>query len=154
MLPSTFVFLESLPLTNGKVDRKALPRPDEKRPKLSRPYVPPRSEVEQGLLNIWEEVLGVRPVGIHDNFFDLGGHSLLATQVISRVMKTFKVELPIKSLFESPTVADMAKVITEHQGKMLSEKEMESLLSELESLSEEEAQKLLRENSSPLVKNE
>jgi acyl carrier protein len=84
---------------------------------LNTSYVAPGTPVENDLTQIWAEVLSLDQVGIHDNFFDLGGHSLLATQVISRIINTFKVELPIKSLFKSPTVADMAAVILENMTK-------------------------------------
>ena len=145
MIPSAFMFLESLPLTNGKPDRAALPRPDHQRPKMRNPFVPAETEVEKVLVRIWDEVLDVRPIGINDNFFALGGHSLLATQVISRVINTFKVELSIQFLFESPTVADMAVVITENMAKKVGDKELARMLTELESLSEEEAQRRLAE---------
>ena len=145
MIPSAIMFLDSLPLTNGKLDRKALPRPDDKRPTLSTPFVLPQNEVEKSLVEIWEEVLDVRPIGIHDNFFDLGGHSLTATRVVSRVVNQFQLEIPLQSLFESPTVADMAAVITAHQGKALDPQGLITLLNELESLSDEEAQRFVRE---------
>jgi acyl-coenzyme A synthetase/AMP-(fatty) acid ligase/acyl carrier protein len=143
MIPSIFMFLDSLPLANGKLDRKALPRPDDNRPNLSQQYVRARNEIEQSLVQIWEEVLGVRPVGIQDSFFDLGGHSLAATRVISQVIKHFQVDLPLKSLFESPAVAEMARLITEHRAKKLSEHELRSILKDLESMSDEQAQKFL-----------
>jgi amino acid adenylation domain-containing protein len=111
MVPSAFVFLESLPLTNGKLDRKGLPKPDHKRPNLEQPYAPPQGEVETRLVQIWEEILNVRPIGINDNFLDLGGHSLAATRVVSRVIKQFQLDLPLQSLFQSPTVAEMAAII-------------------------------------------
>ena len=145
MIPSIFMFLDSLPLANGKLDRKALPRPDDNRPNLSQQYVRARNEIEQSLVQIWEEILGIRPVGIQDSFFDLGGHSLGATRVISRVIKHFEVDLPLKSLFESPTVAEMARLITEHRAKKLSEHELQSILKDLESMSDEQAQKFLSE---------
>jgi acyl carrier protein len=88
-------------------------------------------------------------IGIHDNFFDLGGHSLAATRVVSQVLKTFQVELPLQSLFQSPTVAEMAVVIMEHQGKKLEEKELNRILTELESLSVEEAESQLAGESTP-----
>jgi amino acid adenylation domain-containing protein len=111
MIPSAFMFLESLPVTNGKLDRKALPKPDDKRPHLSQPYVIPRNEVEQKLVYIWEAALDARPIGIHDDFFDLGGHSLLAMRIISKVIETFGVEVSIRSLLDAPTVARLAGVI-------------------------------------------
>jgi amino acid adenylation domain-containing protein/non-ribosomal peptide synthase protein (TIGR01720 family) len=112
MLPAAFVFLAQLPLTpNGKVDRKALPAPSEERPELAREYRPPRTQVEQTLVDIWKEILRVERVGTHDNFFELGGHSLLATQVISRIRKAFNSELPLRTLFQAPTVAELAQSI-------------------------------------------
>ena len=144
MLPSAFVVLDALPLTpNGKVDRHALPVPDRARPDLENAFVAPRTSVEEVLARIWSEVLSVDQLGIHDNFFELGGHSLLATQVISRVIKTFRVELPLRSLFESPTVADMAVVITENMANKVGHEELARMLAELESLSDEEARKQL-----------
>ncbi len=95
--------------------------------------------MEEKLVGIWAEVLGVDQIGIYDNFFDLGGHSLAATQVISRVISTFQLELPLRALFESPTVADMAVVITENMAKKVGDEELVLMLAELESLSDEEA---------------
>ncbi|MFB2976514.1 amino acid adenylation domain-containing protein [Microseira sp. BLCC-F43] len=112
MVPSAFVMLKSLPLTpNGKVDRVALPECDRAQQELERTFVAPRTPVEEILAGIWAKILGLEQVSIHDNFFDLGGHSLLATQVISRMRETFKVELPLRCLFESPTVAELAQQI-------------------------------------------
>jgi amino acid adenylation domain-containing protein len=113
MSPSAFVMLDALPMTpNGKVDRGSLPSPGSERPQLDSPFIAPRTPVEEMLAGIWGEILGIAPVGIHDNFFDLGGNSLLATQVISGVRNTFQVELPLRFLFEAPIIADMGVVIT------------------------------------------
>jgi len=113
MMPAAFMFLEALPLTpNGKVDRRALPRPDRTLvPGES--FVVPRDEIELRLARIWEELLDVRPIGVHDNFFVLGGHSLLATRVATRVRGTLGVELPLRTLFEAPTIADLARAVRE-----------------------------------------
>ena len=109
MVPSVFMFLDSLPLTpNGKLDRKALLAPDQTRPKLDEPYTAPRTPVEDLLAQIWSDVLKLDKVGIHDNFFDLGGHSLLATQVISRVSNSFQIDIQLRRLFETPTIAGLA----------------------------------------------
>ncbi|MCH8064039.1 MAG: AMP-binding protein, partial [Chloroflexi bacterium] len=113
MVPSSFVVLDALPLAlNGKVDRNALPNPGNGRPEIDTPFVQPRTPVEVELANIWADVLRLDRVGIRDGFFDLGGHSLMASQVVSRAITAFRVELPLKSLFESPTVEQMALVIT------------------------------------------
>ncbi|MEG5094021.1 amino acid adenylation domain-containing protein [Microcoleus sp. B13-B4] len=110
MIPTSFVFLDSLPLTpNGKVDRLALPAPQLHR--SFDKFVAPRTPIEEMLAQIWASVLKVERVGIHDNFFELGGHSLLATQLISRLPEAFGTSLPLRSLFESPTVAQLSEVI-------------------------------------------
>jgi acyl carrier protein len=144
MIPSVYMFLESLPVTNGKLDRKALPKPKSHRPELGTAYLLPQNEVERKLVEIWETVLDVRPIGIQDKFFDLGGHSLAATRVVSRVIERFQLEISLQLLLESPTVADMARIITEHGGRTPYEDDLATLVGELEALSEEEAQKLTR----------
>ena len=101
--------------------------------------------MERELAAIWREVLALDDIGIHDNFFDLGGHSLAATRVISQVLKRFQLEIPLRSLLESPTVAQMAQVIVAYQEKQIGNEELERVLAELEAITEEEAQKLLAE---------
>jgi len=142
MVPSAFVFLDALPLTpSGKVDRRALPAPDQSRPELESPFVAPRTPVEEALAGIWAEVLKLKQVGVRDNFFDLGGHSLLATQVMSRVRAVLKVELPLRALFEKPTIAELSSVIM--AVKEEEHERFDHLVSELEALSDEEAKRLL-----------
>ncbi len=112
MVPALFVGLPTLPLTdNGKVDRRALPAPGGARPDLEGAFVAPRNEVEDKVAAIWAGVLGLDEVGVNDNFFDLGGHSLLATRAISRIRDAFGVALPLRPLFENPTVAGLAECV-------------------------------------------
>ncbi|MEN3329190.1 MAG: hypothetical protein V7638_3997 [Acidobacteriota bacterium] len=112
MVPSAFVLLDRLPLTaNGKVDRRALPAPSGSRPEFTHEYVAPRTVIELEVANIWTKVLGLERVGIHDNFFELGGHSLLATQVVTRLRDTLKAELPLRHIFEYPTVHALAAML-------------------------------------------
>jgi amino acid adenylation domain-containing protein len=127
MIPGAFVYLDVLPLTpNGKVDCRALPAP-KFQPELQRSLVAPRTPIEEMLASIWTDVLKIELVGVHHNFFELGGHSLLATQVISRVRDTLAVELPLRSLFEAPTIAEFASRV-EHSLKKGQSQEAEPLL--------------------------
>ena len=131
MVPSAFVLLDVMPLTpHGKVDRRALPAPDGTRPELNKPFVAPRTPTEKLLAEIWAQVLGVEPIGVQDNFFDLGGHSLLATQIMFRLRDTFQAEISLRTLFEKPTIEDLALAVEE------------ILLDEIERLSEDEAESL------------
>lgn len=112
MVPSAFVACGTWPLTpNGKVDRSALPAPDDSNYRAGRLFTAPRNRVEENIARIWSEVLGCSQVGAHDNFFELGGHSLLAAQAVSRLKESFKLHLSIRSLFEKPTVAGLAREI-------------------------------------------
>jgi len=114
MIPSAFMRMKAFPLTsNGKVNRRALPTPDTSRSHLEEDLVAPRDRIEQAISQIWVQVLGVEHLGVYDNFFELGGHSLLATQVISHIRDILKVELPLRRLFESPTIAGLAAGIRE-----------------------------------------
>lgn len=116
MVPSALMLLPALPLTpNGKIDRKLLPAPDWSERLLEDAYVAPRTPVEELVANSWQQVLGVAQVGAYDNFFALGGHSLLATQVVSRVRDAFGIELPLRTIFEAPTVAALAERIGQMQ---------------------------------------
>jgi acyl-CoA synthetase (AMP-forming)/AMP-acid ligase II/acyl carrier protein len=133
MIPSQFVLLDALPLTpNGKVGRKALPAPDQDRPELGNVYQAPRTPMEETLATIWSGLLKVEKVGIRDNFFDLGGHSLLATQIVSRIRSTLSLEVPLRCLFESPTIEQMAAAITEQGETQSREQGLEGVLLEPE----------------------
>jgi amino acid adenylation domain-containing protein len=112
MIPSPIVVLPELPLTaNGKVDRRALPNPGSVRSELTPKYLTPQGTIQELLASRWSHLLRVERVGMHDNFFELGGHSLLATQVVSWIRNAFSVEVPLRSLFEHPTVAGLAEII-------------------------------------------
>jgi amino acid adenylation domain-containing protein len=144
MVPSSFVILNALPLTpTGKVDRRALPAPSSARPALECAFVAPRTPIEAELVRIWAEVLGLEQMGIHDHFLELGGHSLLATQIVSRVRDLFHVDVPLRSLLEAPTVADMAMVILQSQAQRVGLEDMKGMLAEVDALSGEQPQHLL-----------
>jgi acyl carrier protein len=134
MVPASYVFLERLPLTpNGKLDHKALPVPEASR---AARYVTPRNPLEKRLAAIYTEVLGAevlgrKPVGIEDSFFNLGWHSLLAAQVIGRIKKHFAVELPIQTIFETPVIEGLAKAVEA------------ALIEHIDALPEEKAQRLV-----------
>jgi acyl carrier protein len=130
MVPQAFVFLDALPLTpNGKIDRKALPEPGEILGE--REYVAPASEIEHAIARIWQEVLGVERVGVHDHFFELGGHSLLATRVLSRINQAFDVGLRLTDVFRVHTVAALASLVES------------TLIAKIEAMTEEETAELL-----------
>jgi amino acid adenylation domain-containing protein len=113
MIPSAFMVLDALPLTpSGKIDRRALPAPEQGRDAMEA-LVMPRTPVEEAIAEIWMAVLRLERVGVHDNFFALGGHSLLATQVVARLRAAFGLELPLRVMFETPTVAGLAERIEE-----------------------------------------
>jgi amino acid adenylation domain-containing protein len=112
MLPSRFVPIERLPYTpSGKVDRQSLPSPADRSQEREEGFVPPRDPTEQAVAKIWGQILGLDGLGAHDDFFELGGHSLMAAQVVSRIRDSFGVELPIRALFDSSSVAEFAEVV-------------------------------------------
>jgi natural product biosynthesis luciferase-like monooxygenase protein len=118
MTPALFVPLKALPHTaNGKVDRKALPAPDGRRPDLTADYVAPRSHLEQTISAVWQQVLNLESVGIDDNFFDLGGHSLLMAQAHSQLREIFKRDLPLIKLLEHPTISSLARYLSQDQSE-------------------------------------
>ena len=148
MVPAAFVFLDVLPtLPNGKLDRRGLPSPGRARPALDNDYLAPRTAVEEALVRIWTEVLCLDQVGVYDNFLDLGGDSLQAGQVISRVVKTLKVQLALRSLFDAPTIADMAVVIVQHQEREPDQEEVERMLAKVEAVLAEKSSQLSAEEA-------
>ena len=112
MVPTAFVKLESLPLTpNGKVNRRALPAPNASQRSLESSFVPPRDVLEQQLVQIWEEILDTFSIGVRDNFFDLGGYSLVAVRLMARIQKKYGKNLPLATLFQSPTIEQLARIL-------------------------------------------
>ena len=142
MVPSAFVLLPALPLTSsGKVDRRSLPAPDPTRPDGD--YVAPRDMLERQLAQLWEDLLGVHPVGAADNFFELGGHSLLAGRLLARVRERFHVDVSLRTFFTAPTVADLATAIVQKLAEGADAASMTRMLDELWNLSDEDAGRLL-----------
>ena len=155
-IPNVFVHLRKLPLTlNGKLNLRGLPTLDEVKHRAQHTYVAPRNQIEEQLAEIWKQVFGVERVGIHDNFFELGGHSLIATQVIGRVRQMLRTELLARSVFEAPTIAELAAAIAklEEQSRIDNTKinrridvqRAGDLLSQVDELSEGELDTLLAE---------
>jgi len=123
MVPSAFVTLNSLPLTtSGKVDRRALPAPEQKRPDLDQAYAAPRSELEQYLSKLWCDILHLDRVGIHDKFFELGGNSIQAARCVHKLQKELGTRIPIISVFEAPTVNEYTEFLKTSYRKVVSEK--------------------------------
>jgi acyl carrier protein len=161
MAPSNIVVLEQLPLTpNGKIDRKALPAPDYAKDLLENAYVAPSTDTQRVLAEIWSRVLGVEKIGVTDNFFMIGGHSLLATQVVSRVRQSFGIEMPLREMFEAPTISELSKAVEKIRGEQSlagvstitarkrGARNFEQVLSEVQQLSDDEARELLRARKS------
>jgi amino acid adenylation domain-containing protein len=146
MLPAIFELIEALPLMpNGKIDRRALPEPQQSSSEMDESFVAPRTPVEQLLATIWCEVLKLSRMGIHDNFFEFGGHSLLAARVVSSIRAQLDVELNMVDVFQAPTIAGLAELLYPRQAQNESEGELAALLEELANLSDEEAQRRLDE---------
>lgn len=144
MLPSRLVHIESLPLTpNGKVDTRALAAIGATETDPVHQFTGPRNPEEEKMSAIWAEILKLERVGIHDNFFEMGGHSLLATQIIARIRGVFKVQFPLHSFLQTPTIAKITEKLAEYPAIENEEETLARLLQELEGISEEEAQVLL-----------
>ncbi len=154
MVPSTFVTLHSLPRTHsGKLDRRALPGADFKKRAIEKPYITPRNPIEEALALVWAEVLGIDKVSVDDDFFDLGGHSLAVTQVISRLQERFQAEFSVRSVLEAPAFADVAALISQTQAKRFKPDDVNRILSDLESMSDDEAQYLVARSETQTAKN-
>jgi amino acid adenylation domain-containing protein len=152
MVPSAIVVLDELPLTpNGKVNRRALPRPDRTTAAGEDSPLPPRTPLEMTLAQIWKDVLALDRVGIRDNFFDLGGHSLLATQLVSRISESFNVRLPIRRVFEQPTVEGLSLAIADALAQAEQPQSTLRMLAEIRGLSDEEARIRLARETNPVT---
>jgi acyl-coenzyme A synthetase/AMP-(fatty) acid ligase len=137
MMPAAFIVMETLPRTpNGKVDRKALQGLRRGPKEFGSAYAAPRNPVEEALAGLWTEILGLKPVSIHDNFFDLGGHSLLAARMVARIRDVFQVDLPMRSLFEQTDLTEMAQMIETSLLRDTDSQELASILAELEGMPE------------------
>ena len=150
MVPASFVILDNLPLTpQGKIDRRALPAPQSMGIYAAADFVAPRTPVEETLAAIWTEILEVERVGVHDNFFELGGHSLSVIQLASRLKSAFQAEVPLRVLFDAPTLAEMTAAIAAAQAARADEQEVAQMLGDLQQLSPEELELILRKESTP-----
>lgn len=147
MVPDIFIKLELMPLTpSAKIDRAVLPAPDATRPELEREYVAPTTPTEETLAGICEELLAINQISIYDSFFDLGGHSLLATQLISRLREASGIELPLRTIFEHPSVAELAVEVDRAKATQVSGTDtIADLMAQIGQLSEEEVQALLQQ---------
>ncbi len=144
MIPSSFTVLPEFPLTpNGKLNRRALPRPAQQAEHLQREITPPRGPLEQALVHIWADLLKQSDIGIHDNFFELGGHSLLITRLVSRLRQIFKTELPLRRLFEVATVAQLAAAMNTDAATQKRLATAATLYLKIATMSPEQAAKLL-----------
>ena len=153
MVPSHYMLLDNLPLTNnGKIDRKALPKP-QLHGQNNVEFVAPKTELEKKIAQIWQNALKLEQIGIHDNFFEVGGNSLSATQVITQMRQTLQVEITIRHFFEAPTIAEQAQVIQQQPKQTLAEVETikkvernsnEEILENLQEMSEEDVDALLK----------
>src|SRR6267378_1971353 len=143
MVPATFELIEALPLMpSGKINRRALPDPKSEEV-IGETFVAPSTPLEELLACAWREVLHVTRVGVSDNFFDLGGHSLLAAKVVSIVNRSLTVGFGMVDLFQAPTIAALAEMLSQRVAEREARSELERLLEEVTAMSEEEARQLL-----------
>jgi acyl carrier protein len=146
MVPSTFMTIESIPLTaGGKMNKRALPVPELGRSGLEVSFILPRTPTEKILAQLWTEVLGVEQVGMQDNFFELGGHSLLATQLVSRIAQTFAANISLRDLFTYSNIADLAELVVARQLDRADSPAIAEILSQVGDLSDDEVKQLLHQ---------
>ena len=135
MVPAVYVHLDRWPLTRGgKIDRRALPQPERQRPELRADPVAPRTPTEAAVAAIWSQVLNIHPVGVEDDFFRLGGHSLAATRVVAQIYSDLGVTVPLRVLFERPTLAGLARFVVAEEIFQMAATERAQLIEEMESL--------------------
>ena len=147
MIPSILVRLDAMPLTpNGKIYRRGLPAPDQIGPEAEGEITRPRTPLEEVLAAMWADVLNLDEVGIDDDFFEIGGHSILVTQLVSRLRVTFQIELPMRTFFESPTVAQLAKAILSRREQGEKAERIAELLLSIVNCSDDEAEAMLRDD--------
>jgi acyl carrier protein len=143
-IPNFFVHLNEFPLTaNGKIDRRKLPTVEEVRQDIRPGFAAPRTPTEEFIAEIWGRMLGVPHIGIHDNFFELGGHSLLAYQVVSRLSEAYHVEIPMRTIFDAPTIAGLALSVTKMQMAQEDIHDLTRMIEEIKLLSGDELETLL-----------
>jgi len=146
MLPAAFVFLEAFPLTpQGKVDRRALPAPERSHGSVAE-FVPPRTPLEEEVAQVWRGVLKVDRIGVADSFWELGGHSLLATRVLSRIEELLEIDLPLQTLFASPSLGEFAAMVGE---RVLAREggSIEDALADLDGMTEDEIRALMEQEA-------
>ena len=145
MVPAEFVLLPAMPLTpNGKLDRRALPAPERAQTPADERFVAPRTAAEEVIAGIWADVLGRERIGVRDGFFELGGHSLLATQLISRLRAVFRIDLPLRALFDTPTVEGLALALAAREARPGRTEQIARLLKEIETMSPAQRESALR----------
>lgn len=148
MLPSAFVFLRAIPLTaHGKIDRHALPAPDVVRPVRANTFQAPRTPIEEQIVEMWQQILGFAPIGLHDHFFDLGGDSLHAVRLIAKLRTTFQIDLPARTIFDKPTIEELATVVAQQVAAGVDQETLAQMLTELETMSQHDVLTMLFETS-------
>jgi natural product biosynthesis luciferase-like monooxygenase protein len=144
MVPSAFVLLDELPLTpNGKLDRRRLPAAEPARPDMKKTFAAPATPIEQALGVIWREILGLDKVGTTDSFFDLGGHSLLATQLVSQLREVFQMEVPLRTIFEAPTIGQLARQMQTREPRPGLVEKAARIFNQLEQMTPDEVEQAL-----------
>ena len=146
MLPSAFILLDKFTrLPNGKINQKLLPAPDRARTDFERPYVAPRNPIEQVVASIYSQILDLEQISVHDNFFESGGHSLLATQVVTQIHRIFRIDLPLRAMFEAPTVAGLSELLVKHEKQPNQALSIARLRLKINTMSIEQIQEMIRQ---------